>query len=389
MNDILKRKCPICGSLKGERIYPIKMFLPEGNLLPKQYDIVCCDKCGFTFAEMEANQEIYNDYYKKCNVYAESADIKKAGYMLEVHRKRMELFENKIFNNSYILDVGCGSGEFLSCLKEKGYVNLYGLDPSSESVAKLKDKEIIGIQGNIFDVVSENLLHGFDLVISTAVVEHIYDLNLYVEQLKKYMKQGGYLLIDAPAVEGFPRYIYPVANYFNHEHINYFSRESLENLFGIHQLKRVNQNPYIIIGEMDNEKEMGLMGLFCEDYTARRPTFDMTSKECIKEYFSKINDSDKKVMDILQKGKKIIIWGCGSYTIQLIAKNPELFDAVEYFIDTNTIKQRTEIGGKKVYPPEKIFNETSAIFVICSIKNSMEIEHQLLEMKKDCEYYIL
>lgn len=384
----LKRVCPICGNNTGMILKKVMMHLPDESPLPCEYDIVCCNVCGFTYADMMADQNVFNRYYERFNIYSENEDIKLNDWVEFLHKEIQKLFIHKISMEANILDVGCGGGEFLNFLKSKGYNNLYGLDPSKESIDRLKKSGINGMQGNIFDRIPNKMYNKFDLVISMAVIEHIYDLNLYVEQLKKYMKKDGYLLIYAPAVEGFSQYIYPLANYFNHEHINYFSRISLENLFGNHQLKSLNNDPYVVVGESDSEKEIFLVELFYEDIK-RKPIFDSISRACIEEYFSKINDSDKVIEDILKKKKKVIIWGCGSYAMQLIAKYSELFEAIEYFVDNNTMKQRTEIGGKKVFSPQMISNESDAIILICSMMNSKDIEKQLLSIQKDCEYYIL
>lgn len=384
----LKRVCPICDNNTGMILKKVRMHLPDGSPLPCEYDIVCCNVCGFTYANMMADQNVFNRYYDRFNMYSENEDIKLNDWVEYLYKEIEKLFIHKISMEANILDVGCGGGEFLNFLKSKGYINLYGLDPSKESIDRLNKSGINGMQGNIFDKIPDKMENKFDLVISMSVVEHIYDLNLYVEQLKKYMKKGGYLLIYAPAVEGFPQYIYPLANYFNHEHINYFSRISLENLFGNHGLKNLNKDPYIDVGETDSEKEKFLIELFCKD-TKRKPVFDSISQSCIEKYFSKVNNSDKVIEDILKKNKKIIIWGCGSYAMQLIAKYSELFEAIEYFVDNNTMKQRTEIGGKKVFSPQMISNESDAIILICSMMNSKDIEKQLLSIQKDCEYYIL
>ena len=69
-------------------------------------------------------------------------------------------------------------------------------------------------------------------MVSTSVIEHIRDLTGYLEHIQAFLKPEGYFLVDAPAVEGMPQRLFPVPNYFNHEHINYFSKTSLDNLLG-------------------------------------------------------------------------------------------------------------------------------------------------------------
>ena len=56
----LLRPCPICGSGQGEVLHTQKFFIPQGYLLPVEYDVVACTKCGFTYADTSACQQNYD-----------------------------------------------------------------------------------------------------------------------------------------------------------------------------------------------------------------------------------------------------------------------------------------------------------------------------------------
>ena len=47
--------------------------------IPDEYDVVSCDNCGFTFADVGANQDAYNYYYANDNCYSCDSEIKEAG----------------------------------------------------------------------------------------------------------------------------------------------------------------------------------------------------------------------------------------------------------------------------------------------------------------------
>lgn len=89
-----------------------------------------------------------------------------------------------------ILDIGCGSGDLLEYLLKKGYTNIEGVD---------------------------ELKHNYDFVMCTAVIEHLCDVEQVIKNLKQYVKVGGYIYIDAPAVECFEKYHSKLTNYFKHE----------------------------------------------------------------------------------------------------------------------------------------------------------------------------
>ncbi|MCX6740485.1 MAG: class I SAM-dependent methyltransferase [Candidatus Parcubacteria bacterium] len=97
-----------------------------------------------------------------------------------------------------ILDIGCGLGQFLSWLKEKGYKNFLGIDISEQMLNICKQ--------NVTDKVEEisslaeflrNKNNIYDLVVLNDVIEHlpkneiITDLEIIYAALKK----GGRLLI--------------------------------------------------------------------------------------------------------------------------------------------------------------------------------------------------
>ncbi|MCI1823563.1 MAG: hypothetical protein LKI76_06490 [Megasphaera sp.] len=115
---IMNRKCPICYSENKQILYHIQMILPNGCGLPEEYDVVACDKCGFTFADVLANQLLYNEYYEKYNMYSESTFLK-SSFDKELNKDRIELIEKYINKNDYVIDIGCGNGSLMKFLKNE------------------------------------------------------------------------------------------------------------------------------------------------------------------------------------------------------------------------------------------------------------------------------
>ncbi|MHB1231533.1 MAG: class I SAM-dependent methyltransferase [Burkholderiales bacterium] len=99
-----------------------------------------------------------------------------------------------------ILDVGCGNGAVALALLEEGY-DVVGLDASESGIALANAKH----PGRFFthDLAQEGLppaLAGrcFDLIISTEVVEHLYDPRRYVRFCRAALKPGGEIMISTP-----------------------------------------------------------------------------------------------------------------------------------------------------------------------------------------------
>ncbi|MES2807896.1 MAG: class I SAM-dependent methyltransferase [Bacteroidota bacterium] len=99
-----------------------------------------------------------------------------------------------------ILDLGCGNGYLVNYLLSKGY-DAFGTDASAEGVAIAK-------QTNANRFYLQDLSTGklptelqdkqFDTVISTEVIEHLYDPAGFINFCKRCLAPGGEIIISTP-----------------------------------------------------------------------------------------------------------------------------------------------------------------------------------------------
>ena len=376
---------------------------PHRNIHTANYDVVCCSNCGFIFADIDDTQENYNKYYSEYNVYSLISKLKENIYE-KLSKQRVDFLERHIKKNESIVDIGCGGGNLLIGLKKKGYSNLYGLDPSLESIKYLKKYGIGGRIGNIFDEVPEELMGKFDVVCCTAVLEHIYDLNSAIQKVSSYMKpENGKLYIDVPAIEGFEKYKESIPNYFNQEHINYFSVQSIDNLMGNNGLKRVSDksDSYYLFETENTIPELVIRGIyeFSEDEKNKYEIVkDIESVKSVKRYFEYAtveNETRKKTIKwVISQKKKVIIWGTGAFTQYILQNDPEIMDAVICFIDNNIEKQGKKLCGKIIYSSEYLshgsaLEDEELLVLICSMQNGKEIAKQIEEININQKYLIL
>jgi 2-polyprenyl-3-methyl-5-hydroxy-6-metoxy-1,4-benzoquinol methylase len=99
-----------------------------------------------------------------------------------------------------VLDVGCGSGYWAGWFAERGCVAV-GVDPSESGIRVARE----GHPGVRFERIemSEDLLvaldeEPFDAVISTEVVEHLYDPPMWARGCFDALKPGGRLIGSTP-----------------------------------------------------------------------------------------------------------------------------------------------------------------------------------------------
>lgn len=73
--------------------------------------------------------------------------------------------ENKM---AKIIDIGCGLGQTLNCLKKKGYVNILGIDVSKEAIKKCRADGL-----NVEEKSLTDLDGRYDFIFFNHVLEHV------------------------------------------------------------------------------------------------------------------------------------------------------------------------------------------------------------------------
>jgi len=141
-------------------------------------------------------------------------------------------------NYSRVLEVGCGSGKFAQNLKsdcEKWGVEVYV--PAAENAKSHFNNILIGTYRNV-----ENKLPNeyFDLVVCNDVIEHMSDAAEFMNDIKKKMKLGGYLIGSVPNVRYYSNMInlllfrdwkYTDGGILDRTHLRFFTKKSLKRLF--------------------------------------------------------------------------------------------------------------------------------------------------------------
>ncbi len=136
-----------------------------------------------------------------------------------------------------LLDVGCGGGEFLEFMQNKGW-NGIGIEPSEEAFKRAKQKGLQVYKLTIEDFVSKGLAkeERFDAITLVHFLEHVLNPQKVVKDCRKLLEPSGILFIRVP--NDFNRFQIFAERKVKKgkwwvgipEHINYFSFQSLEKL---------------------------------------------------------------------------------------------------------------------------------------------------------------
>lgn len=137
------------------------------------------------------------EYYQsgRYNVRDESAKAELARF----YAKRITVITRALVGYSFktVLDAGCGDGEIGSLLKKQMHVDVYGVDISKNGVALANKK---GLKAKISDMSKKIPFRSsmFDLVISSATIEHVPNPDTFLKEIYRVLKPGGIVLISTP-----------------------------------------------------------------------------------------------------------------------------------------------------------------------------------------------
>ncbi len=134
-----------------------------------------------------------------------------------------------------ILDVGCGNGYIASQLSAMGH-NVIAVDASEDGIV-IGRKAHPGVRFDVHSAYDDlrAIVVDVDLVVSTEVIEHLYQPNLFLENAFKVLRPGGHLIITTPYHGYLKNLALSLCNYWDKHHtvdwenghIKFFSEKTL------------------------------------------------------------------------------------------------------------------------------------------------------------------
>lgn len=99
-----------------------------------------------------------------------------------------------------ILDIGTSTGTNLRMLRDFGFMNVVGLELSSEAISYCESKELGPVeQGSVCSMPFPD--QSFSLVLATDILEHVDDDERALKEIKRVLKPGGVCLITVPTFQ--------------------------------------------------------------------------------------------------------------------------------------------------------------------------------------------
>jgi ubiquinone/menaquinone biosynthesis C-methylase UbiE len=142
-------------------------------------------------------------------------------------KNKLNLINSQQPQKGKLLDIGAGTGDFLLTAKNDGWETI-GVEPSDRAKNIAKEKGI-----SFVEEISTLENHSLDVITMWHVLEHVPDLELQIQELKRLLKPTGTLIIAVPNYKSFDANHYQTfwAAYDVPIHFWHFSKKSIQLLF--------------------------------------------------------------------------------------------------------------------------------------------------------------
>jgi 2-polyprenyl-3-methyl-5-hydroxy-6-metoxy-1,4-benzoquinol methylase len=188
--------CPICSSATQAPLLVCKDY----TVSKKDFSIVACADCGFAFTSPRPEDSDLGAYYQSEEYISHSNTSKGlVSKLYQMARKRTLAAKLQMINarasKGALLDIGCGTGEFLNECKLNGW-RVQGIEPgeAARSAASSNYGLSVGEESAIDGLAEAS----FEVITMWHVMEHVPNLVGRVQQLKRLLKPGGLLVIAVP-----------------------------------------------------------------------------------------------------------------------------------------------------------------------------------------------
>lgn len=241
---MINKNCPICNTNKYSKvIYKSNLennlhnINYSGRKKPDglHYEMLRCKKCTLLYAS-----QIYkNNITEKLYIESDFSYQSEINGLKKTYGNCLFEAEKLVSNKQNFIEIGCGNGFVLELAKESGWRNIMGVEPSLKSIENANPIIKNNIKNGIFDV-DDYQKNFFDMVFVAMLIEHVPDINKFLNDIYKILKPGGIFITICHNERHFLSKLlknkHPI---INDEHNYVFSPDTLKELYKINQFKNV------------------------------------------------------------------------------------------------------------------------------------------------------
>jgi len=201
--------CPFCEKNELLPYLEAKDYTVSGEI----FKLTECKNCGLIFTNPRPDKNSIGKYYESEDYISHTNS--KQGLLNSTYQLARKYSIQRKFSllkkyagakpGSSLLDIGCGTGEFLASCKKKE-LKCIGIEPSPAARALAKENHGLSVYDNSELAAIES--DSFDMITMWHVLEHVHDLRPTIQTVKRLLKANGYYFIAVPNPESYDAKIF-------------------------------------------------------------------------------------------------------------------------------------------------------------------------------------
>lgn len=197
LKDADEHCCPICNQFPGS--VRLNGILDWEYQFPGEWSHFECFNCGIIHLKPFPNIEMLKRAYE-IDYHGHTASIEK-GVLYRILYSLSSKITNRLLRNfvsfgSYVLDIGCGNGEFSSRFLTLGASKVDGIDFSSSAVSLAQAKGVHATVGTFLEFDADEAT--YNVIVMNNYLEHTLLPHNEITKALTLLKPGGYLIGEIP-----------------------------------------------------------------------------------------------------------------------------------------------------------------------------------------------